>query len=241
MTQAFDPIAESYDRWYDSAEGRIIFKAELSCLRMLCGSCPGRWLEVGVGTGRFASSLGVGEGIDPSPRMLEIAAKRGIVTYEGRAEALPFPDGTFSGVLLAVALCFIDKAEQALRECHRVLTPNGQLLLGDIPADSSWGRAYTKKGSEGRSIYSRAKFHTFWEMLSLAERAGFALRQAAGTLFWEPGATSEHEPLIMTGIVREAGFLGLLFTKEGTGPQHIVYDADPLRDDRPGKHWKELT
>jgi ubiquinone/menaquinone biosynthesis C-methylase UbiE len=216
MTQAFDSIAESYDQWYDSPEGRIIFKAELCCLRMLCGSCPGRWLEVGVGTGRFASSLGIGEGIDPSPRMLEIAAKRGIVTYGGRAEVLPFPDGTYSGVLLVVALCFIDKAEQALRECHRVLTPNGQLLLGDIPADSPWGRACTKKGSEGRSIYSHAKFHTFLEMMSLAERAGFSRRQAASTLFWEPGVTPENEPLVKTGMVQEAGFLALLFTKKGT-------------------------
>jgi hypothetical protein len=70
LSKAFDPIAESYDRLYDSPEGRIIIGAELTSFRQLCGSRPGRWLEVGVGSGRFASSLGIGEGIDPSPRML---------------------------------------------------------------------------------------------------------------------------------------------------------------------------
>jgi SAM-dependent methyltransferase len=74
MMQALDAIAEIYDRWYDSPQGRTIFDAELKCLRLLCPRCLGRWLEVGVGTGRFASTLGISEGTDPSPRMLEIAA-----------------------------------------------------------------------------------------------------------------------------------------------------------------------
>jgi ubiquinone/menaquinone biosynthesis C-methylase UbiE len=216
LSKAFDPIAVSYDQWYDSPEGRIIFGAELTCFRQLCGSCPGRWLEAGVGTGRFAFSLGIGEGIDPSLPMLEIAAKRGIVTYEGRGETLPFPDGAFDGILLAAALCFIEDPARALREYHRVLKPSGMLLLGDIPADSPWGRLYMRKGADKRSIYSHAKFHTSSEMVALAEHAGFELQCAASTLFWEPGAMPGTEPLVKTDIVPEAGFLGLLFAKTGT-------------------------
>jgi SAM-dependent methyltransferase len=214
LSKAFDPIAVPYDEWYDSPEGRVIFGAELTCFRRLCGQYPGRWLEVGVGTGRFASSLGIGEGIDPSPRMLELASKRGIVTYEGRAEDLPFPDGTFDGILLAVALCFIEDPERALRECHRVMKSAGRLLLGDIPVDSPWGRLYTRKGSGGHSIYSHAKFHASSEMVALAERAGFELRGAASSLFWEPGAMPEMDPLAKPGIVPEAGFLCLDFIKK---------------------------
>jgi len=73
----FDPIADVYDRWYDAPEGRAIFAAELKCLRALCGHFNDRWVEVGVGTGRFASMLGIGEGIDPSLRMLEISDRFG--------------------------------------------------------------------------------------------------------------------------------------------------------------------
>ena len=83
MAGAFDQGADSYDQWYDSPEGRLVFEAELTCLRLLCRQRRGRWLEVGVGTGRFADALGVPEGIDSSRRVLELAARRGIGTYEG--------------------------------------------------------------------------------------------------------------------------------------------------------------
>jgi len=121
LTRAFDAIADAYDQWYDTPEGEAIFRAEVDCLRVLCKEFRGRWLEVGVGTGRFALALGLQEGIDPSPRMLERAARRGIRTYLATAEHLPFTDGAFHGVLMALALCFVSDAEQAIREWFRQL------------------------------------------------------------------------------------------------------------------------
>ena len=56
------------------------------------------WLDVGVGTGRFAHALGIPVGVDPSPNMLALAAARGIVTHEARAEALPFAPESFDSV-----------------------------------------------------------------------------------------------------------------------------------------------
>lgn len=84
LTQAFDAIADSYDAWYDSLDGRTIFEAELACLRLLVGHCRGRWLEVGVGSGRFASMLGVAAGIDPSARMRETASELTAAVLCGR-------------------------------------------------------------------------------------------------------------------------------------------------------------
>jgi hypothetical protein len=103
----FDTIAASYDQWYELPVGQAVFYAEAICLRQLGGSFTGRWLEIGVGTGRFASSLGILEGIDPSFEMLKIAAARGIQTSAGRAESLPFSDKSFDGIFLALSLCFI--------------------------------------------------------------------------------------------------------------------------------------
>ena len=213
MTQAFDLIAETYDGWYDTSEGRAIFNAELKCLRSLCKRCQGRWLEVAVGTGRFASSLGVVRGIDPSLPMLKIAAARGIMTYAGHAENLPFPEGSFDGVLLALALCFIADSNQALKECGRILQPEGSLLLGIVPADSPWGRAYERKKAEGHPVYSLARFPDVPEILALIENTGFTSTGAASTLFWNPDGLPEIEPRVEAGISPDAGFLGLLFAK----------------------------
>lgn len=213
MKQPFDPIAETYDRWYDTSEGRAILDAELGCLRLVGGQLQGRWLEVGVGTGRFASNLGVAEGIDTSPRMLEIAARRGIKTHTGRAEDLPFPEGSLEGVLLALAVCFVADLPQALEECHRVLRAKGRLLVGFVPADSPWGIEYREKASRGHPVYAFARFWTATGVVALARSAGFELVRAASTLFWKPGATPQAEPRIEEGSVDQAGFLGLLFER----------------------------
>jgi ubiquinone/menaquinone biosynthesis C-methylase UbiE len=213
LTQAFDLIADSYDQWYDTSEGRAVLRAESACLRLLCAQCRGRWLEVGVGTGRFAALLGVAEGIDPSPRMLEIASRQGIKTYTGFAEDLPFTDESFEGVLLALTLCFVADSKRAVMECRRVLRPKGQLLVGAIPADSPWGRQYERKKAAGHPVYTHARFFTTSEIVALIESAGFDLQNAASTLLWGPGAAPEIEPRVEPGIVPEAGSLGLLFTK----------------------------
>ncbi len=211
--RGFDPIAETYDRWYDTAEGRTIFNAELACLRSLCEHRRGRWLEVGVGTGRFASMLGIAEGVDPSPRMLELAAGRGVRTYAGYAEDLPFPDGSLDGVLLALALCFVDDPGLTVRECYRALRPEGMLLVGIIPADSPWGRAYERKRAEGHPVYSLATFLSSSGMVALTEGTGFSLMAAASTLLWEPGGPADIESRVEAGIIPEAGFIGFLFEK----------------------------
>jgi ubiquinone/menaquinone biosynthesis C-methylase UbiE len=157
--------------------------------------------------------LGVDEGIDPSPRMLEIAAGRGIKTHQGYAEDLPFSDGAFDGLLLALTLCFLADPSRALSECRRILRPEGKLLLGVVPADSPWGREYEQKKAEGHPIYAGAHFLMSSELVPLVEKAGFLFQNAASTLFWAPGDSPERVPRVETGIVHGAGFLGLLFTK----------------------------
>ena len=91
---------------------------------------PGeRVLDVGCGTGIVARSVasrlgaaGTVIGLDLSPGMLEVARLMSeqegltIAWHEGRAEALPFPDGSFDLVLCQFALMFFADRRQALRE-----------------------------------------------------------------------------------------------------------------------------
>jgi len=214
MAGPFDRIAAEYDRWYDEPEGRAIFAAELECLRSLAGRVEGEWLEVGVGTGRFSHGLGIRKGVDVSPQMLEIAAERGIEVVEGAAEDLPFSSDSFDGILMALTLCFVADAQRALQECERVLRPGGRLLLGVVPADSSWGREYSRQAARNHPVYSTAHFRTMAEIAELADGAGFIPVDARSTLFWPPGETPDSTPRIEAGVVSEAGFVGVLFEKK---------------------------
>lgn len=216
LINAFDSIADAYDAWYDTPKGCAIFEAETSCLRSLRARCKGRWLEVGVGTGRFAQTLGVGEGIDPSLSMLDLAARRGIKVYQGVAEALPFPKDSFDGVLLAFTLCFVDDSLKALRECHRILRPKGSLLLGTIPADSALGIEYAQKKASGHRIYTHARFHTVAETRVMLFNAGFEFLKTSSALLGSIETLSQAAYCVKPGIVSDAGFVGLLGRKPGT-------------------------
>jgi ubiquinone/menaquinone biosynthesis C-methylase UbiE len=211
--QIFDRNANTYDAWYDTSNGKAIFNAELKCLRSLSDCSQGRWLEVGTGTGRFASGLGVFLGIDPSIPMLRIAATRGVAVCAGRAEELPFPSGLIDGVLMAMTLCFIADPGHALEECRCILRPEGRLLLGIVPAESPWGLEYQRKKAELHPVYSRAYFMSLIQTLSLAKNTGFVFLKGSSSLFWHPGGIPEPEPRMSAEITESAGFVGLLFAK----------------------------
>jgi ubiquinone/menaquinone biosynthesis C-methylase UbiE len=211
MAAGFNSIADTYDRWYDSPKGSAIFHEEVECLRLLRKDFSGRWLEVGVGTGRFADALCITHGIDLSHQMAVKASRRGVQVCIGHADQLPFPKHVFDGVLMALTLCFLENPEKTLQECARVLRENGKVVLGTVPADSPWGRAYIRKGDEGHPVYTHARFHTIKETLCLFEKMGFKFRRGCSALFWRPDTPSIGWSRVETGIVAEAGFIGLLF------------------------------
>ena len=98
-----------------------------------------RVLEVGCGTGiittKIAALPGVAEavGVDPGPFFVDRARRRApelrFEVADGRA--LPFPDGSFDGVVFATTLCHVPGPEIALAEARRVLRRGGYLLVYD--------------------------------------------------------------------------------------------------------------
>jgi SAM-dependent methyltransferase len=204
-----DRLAEEYDRWFDSPEGKPLFEIELECVRDVLGDHAGRWLEVGVGTGRFAAALGIREGIDPSEPALAIARRRRIDARRGVAEQLPFSDEAVDGILLVVTICFLRDVSRAMREFRRILKPDGRLVLGMIPRDSPWGRSYADKGRAGHPFYSMARFYSPRDVISLAEQAGFEFDRACSSLFSPPGEAPSPER--RAGAIEEAGFVCLGF------------------------------
>ncbi len=208
----FDKLAERYDRWFDSSDGRLLFETEVDCLGPLVDIEGNRWCEIGVGTGRFAQALGIKEGIDPSEAVLEFARKRGIEVVCASAENLPYSDETFDGLLMVVTLCFLDNPIAAFKEAYRVLRNGASLVVGFVPADSSWGRKYIRQAKEGHPFYSSAKFYTVDEVKRIAERTGFIYDGARSCLFSSPEAAIDYDVSI-EGIVGGAGFVAIRFKK----------------------------
>src|SRR5512137_1284876 len=102
----FDSLADRYDSWYDG-KGKLAFEIELAALRPLLQDCPKPWLEVGVGTGRFAQALGIPLGIDPSEGLLEKARQRGIEVLWGEGEELVFRARSLGTVFLLTTWEFL--------------------------------------------------------------------------------------------------------------------------------------
>jgi len=184
----FDTLAAEYDAWFESAEGRPLFESEVRCLHRVLPGERRPWLEVGVGTGRFAQALGVDLGIDPAARALTMASARGIRVVQARGEALPFASSRFGVVLVVVTLCFAPLPLALMRESRRVLADGGQVVLGLVVADSPWGRHYARLGAMGHRFYSRARFYTMAEVRRLAAEAGLTAAEACCTLLQRPGA-----------------------------------------------------
>ena len=210
----FDVDAERYDSWFESCEGRAIFEIEKTCLRTLLQACKGRWLEVGVGSGRFAAAFGISQGLDPSSAMPVIATRRRILAVRGVGEDLPYRDSTFDGVLMVTTLCFVGNAESTVSECHRVLRDRGMLVLGIVPVESAWGQLYVAKGREGHPFYSKAKFYTCEQVIRICADAGFVFDNAISCLQTPPG----EEPMLglEEGINESAGFVAMRFQRHGT-------------------------
>lgn len=133
---------------------------------------PGeRLLEIGCGGGlllRDAISAGaVAVGIDHSEEMVELARERapGAEVVLGRAETLPFADSTFDAVAMSVVFFFLDDPVAVLRECRRVLRPDGRVAV--------YTTAPELRGTPAapEPLASRGHFFTDQELADIAECA----------------------------------------------------------------------
>ena len=131
----WDEMAAGYDR------GSWIEKFLIGDTRArLCGQARGRTLEVAIGTGLnlglYPEDVAL-TGIDLSGGMLRIAATRAadvhhrVALVQGDAQRLPFDDATFDTIVCTLSLCAVPDQATVVAEMHRVLVPDGRLLLVD--------------------------------------------------------------------------------------------------------------
>jgi 2-polyprenyl-3-methyl-5-hydroxy-6-metoxy-1,4-benzoquinol methylase len=115
------------------------------------------YLDVGTSTGNYAMALArTGArvtAIDISKPMLDKAQSRiqtelpaeqaSLITLEqANAEALPYADSSFDGVVLGATLNEFNSTRVGLLECARVLKPGGRIFMMYLSqSEIAWGRA----------------------------------------------------------------------------------------------------
>ena len=210
--QIHQTIASSYDGLAEKYERAVVpvYRPLAKRLLQYIDLRPG-WsvLDAGTGTGLVAllGAVRVGKGgqmigVDASKQMLMLARKKaaqfGFSQCEfrvGDLHALDFADASFNAVLSEFALHYTD-IERTLRELHRVLQPNGALVLQLWAAESSpphkamWEALARYRVNEpdaalaalraqaDRSHAFRKRFGTVSTVMGAVEDAGFASVEA---------------------------------------------------------------
>lgn len=200
---AFNKLAEEYDKWYREEPGSLIFESEVKAIEAL--ALEGFGVEVGVGTGVFASRLGVLLGIDPGLEMIKIAKRRGVNVVQALGEFLPLKGGCLDYVLLVFTICFLRDPQSLLREAWRVLRRGGSVIVGFVPRNSKWGKFYLKKKTGGHRLYKYANFYALEEVEKMLENEEFRAIKYSATLSQEPeNVRKVEEP---SNEVDERGFI----------------------------------
>ena len=139
-------------------------------------------LDVACGTGVVAreasarvDSGGSVTGLDRNTDMLTVAARvtPAITWREGMAEDLPFKDESFDAVVSQFGLMFFEDQVKALKEMHRVLRPDGRLVV------AVWDSLERSPGYQAVTALLQRLFGT---SVANAMRAPFTLGETADVL-----------------------------------------------------------
>ena len=218
---------------YDDVVNRAFYQAAVARLLERVPELSGRGLDLGCGTGFSLEGLieraphVVWHGLDCSRRMLELArgkpGLRGASLCEGRAEALPFANGSFDVVVANFSWHWFGR--EAGHEVRRVLRPGGW-FLASLPL-----RRFS--GAPGNRALARAL---------LADRGHFVRRSSQGFRFDDvpaalPGElrVSRHELVVarerfsdgreLLDVLRSRGALAAIF---GDQPPTVIEAPSPV-------------
>ena len=175
----FDTEVQDYDAWFKTNDK--LFSLELAAIRELLPT-DARGIEIGVGTGIFASKLGINDGIEPSEKMAAEAIRKGIKVIKASAEALPLADRAYQFALMVTVDCFLADTIKAFSEVWRILVCKGTFIIAFLDKATPLGKRYEENKHLHRS-YQNANFHTAKEIEHLLIEAGFAIQERKQTIF----------------------------------------------------------
>lgn len=165
----YNQFSAEYDKWFE--ENDNLYQSEISALQKAIPENK-KGIEIGIGTGRFAQPLHIKYGVEPSKAMADIARQRGIEVTEATAENLPIETATYDFALMVTVDCFLTDIPKAFAEAHRILKPNGTIIIGMIDKNSPIGQQYEQNKSNSK-FYQYANFHSVEEITEHLKSTGF--------------------------------------------------------------------
>lgn len=206
MPGGFDVLAPQFDGWRGPAGSD-----DVAAIARLLGPAKGV-LDVGGGTGRYAAPLQE-RGyritvVDPSRGMMEEALKKGVRTcVEGRAEHLPFRDGSVDAVLFVEMLHLMPRWVDSVHEMGRVARDRVVALVKERVPD-------------GRKIYMEARQRVLGPSGRLDEgvRAFRRRLPPAETLHVRTTSQSVHLAKVLEAIEQQGR---LTAESEGRAPREL--------------------
>ena len=189
--EPFEKFYSRYENWFE--ENKYAYKSEFLAIKKVLPHDQ-KTIEIGVGSARFASPLGIRIGIDPSKKMQKIAQKRGILVLDALAENLPFRESTFNFALMVTTICFVKNILFAFNEAFNILEPDGSLVIGFIDKHSYMGRLYQKRKNKS-VFYKTATFYSVKKVIYYLKKAGFRSFDFFQTIFHSLEEIDQIEPI----------------------------------------------
>jgi ubiquinone/menaquinone biosynthesis C-methylase UbiE len=158
-----------FARVYAKCAGPSLERAGIGVHRdRLLAGLSGDVIEVGAGNGlnftHYPPEVKRVAAVEPEPDLRALAERAArsasvpvpVEVVEGRAEALPFPDGSFDAAVACLVLCSVADQSAALREIDRVLRPGGTLRFFE----------HIRSDGAGMRGVQRALDATIWPLLA---------------------------------------------------------------------------
>lgn len=152
----------------------------LALARKYCNNRPAqsiRLLDVGCSSGAFllnAKILGFNaEGVEPAKKAVDTAKSLNLKVHHGYLESINFSNDTFDVITLFEVIEHLTDPRQLLDECHRILKPDGVMIIGTGNTDS-WTVRFMKHNWEYFNMDQHGGHISFFNPYSIKKIANLS-------------------------------------------------------------------
>lgn len=167
-----------------------IYRSSVRQVQRMTGLKSGRILDVGGGSGRRSFSFQQAgfdvTVLDPDEQALKVAKEQfGLKTICGLLEEVDLPENSFDLVTLWYVVEHLPEPQKTLKAAHKVLRPNGWVVIL-VPLIDSWqARLFKGKWAEVTEAPRHVGLPTTKGMKMLLEICGFSFKAWESQNVWD--------------------------------------------------------